>query len=176
MSTHEGNPTTDEILAGDAVWAEAPDVLDAVLDQIRAPAARTRWRWVAVSAAAAIAVVTGVVVTRPDPVDFTLAGTDLAPTAAADVDVVETPVGIIYRLRVDGLDPAPSGSYYQGWVATDDETAWVSVGTFHMRGGDGMVAFWSGVDPGRYPVLVVTLQDEDGGPARSDTVVMTGRA
>jgi hypothetical protein len=45
-----------------------------------------------------------------------------------------------------------------------------------MRGGDGSVSLWSGVEAGDYPELIVTLEDETAGPARSDLVVMTGRA
>lgn len=110
---------------------------------------------------------------REDPPDFTLAGTEFAPEATAEVRIVDTPAGIILRLEVEGLEPAPPGTYYQGWVVSDD--AAVSVGTFHMRGGDGQVAFWSGVETERYPTLVVTLQEERAGPARSDHVVLVGR-
>ncbi|MFP5333563.1 MAG: anti-sigma factor [Acidimicrobiia bacterium] len=111
---------------------------------------------------------------REDPPDFTLAGTELAPEATAEVRIIDTPAGIILRLEVAGLEPAPPGTYYQGWVVSADGE--VSVGTFHMRGGDGSVAFWSGVETERYPTLVVTLQEENAGPARSETVVLTGRA
>ena len=177
MTSHDDrSERARELLASDAVWAESPDVLDDVLAEIEPPRRQIpSWQWIA--AAAAVVAVVGVgsvVIDRPDPPDFTLAGTELAPAAEADVRVVETPAGVVLRLEIAGLDPAAPGSYYQGWVLSDD--AAVSVGTFHMRGGDGSVAFWSGVDPADYPELIITRQDEMAGPARSDQVVMTGRA
>ncbi|MEX1006030.1 MAG: anti-sigma factor [Acidimicrobiia bacterium] len=177
MSSHDDRSRrTRETLADDAVWAATPDVLDDVLAAIEPPRRdMPRRRWIA--AAAAIVAVLGVgsvLVDRTEPPDFTLAGTELAPAAAADVRVVETPAGVVLRLEIAGLEPAASGSYYQGWVVSDD--AAVSVGTFHMRGGDGSVAFWSGVDTSDYPELIITRQAETAGPARSDQVVMTGRA
>lgn len=174
--TSREEPRTSEILSGETVWAQVPDVLDDVLAEIdEEPAAAARWRWIPVAALLAIVVaVGGIVLTRPDPADFMLAGTALAPDASAEVRVVETPAGVVLRLEVAGLEPAVSGTYYQGWVLSGEKA--VSVGTFHMRGGDGSVAFWSGVDPEAYPELIVTLQEEEGGPARSDLVVMTGRA
>lgn len=166
---------TDEILGDPTVWAETPDVLDDVLTAIEGRRER-RPLWVpaAVAVAGLIIALGAFLASREDPVDFTLAGTGLAPQAAADVWVIETPAGIVLRLEVEGLDPAPPGTYYQGWVLSQD--AAVSVGTFHMRGGDGSVAFWSGVETDRYPTLIVTLQEETAGPARSDVVVLTGQA
>lgn len=174
--TSREEPRTTEILSSETVWSQAPDVLDRILAEIdEGPNTRSRWRWIPVAAVLAVVVaVGGIVLTQPDPVDFTLAGTVLAPGATADVRVVETPAGVVLRLEVTGLEPATPGTYYQGWVLSGEKA--VSVGTFHMRGGDGSVAFWSGVDPETYPELIVTLQDEEGGPARSDLVVMTGRA
>ncbi len=177
MTSHDDrSQRTQDILARDVVWAEAPEVLDGVLAEIT-PAGRhtSRWRWIAaVAVLVAVLGVGSVVIDRPDPPDFTLAGTELAPTAEADVRVVETPAGVVLRLEIAGLEPAEPGSYYQGWVVSDD--AAVSVGTFHMRGGDGRVAFWSGVDLSDYPELIITRQTETAGPARSEQVVMTGRA
>jgi len=175
MTTHDDRARkTGEILAGTAVWADEPEVLGSVLAEIDV-SRRPRGRWMAAAAAFALVVAVGsVILTRPAPVDFTLAGTELAPAASAEVRLVETPAGIVLRLEVQGLEPAAPGTYYQGWVVSD--AAEVSVGTFHMRGGDGSVAFWSGVAPTEYPELIVTLQEETAGPARSDEVVMTGRA
>ena len=174
MTSHEDDRArrTGEILAGDAVWVDPPDVLDSILSEIT-PRRRNLW----IPAAAILVLVTAigwVGLNRPEPVDFIIAGTDLAPAATADVRIVETPAGIILRLNVTGLDPAEPGTYYQGWVVSGEGE--VSVGTFHMRGGDGFVAFWSGVDLDDYPELIVSLQEEGAGPDRSDRVVMTGRA
>ena len=177
MTSHaDRSQRTREVLASEAVWADAPDVLDGVLAEIDPPRRDTpRWQWIAAAATfLAVVAVGSLVIDRPDPPDFTLAGTELAPSAEAEVRVVETPAGIVLRLEIAGLEPAEPGSYYQGWVVSDE--AAISVGTFHMRGGDGSVAFWSGVDPSEYPELIITRQAETAGPAQSDQVVMTGRA
>ena len=139
MTTHDDRARkTGEILAGTAVWADEPEVLGSVLAEIDV-SRRPRGRWMAAAAAFALVVAVGsVILTRPAPVDFTLAGTELAPAASAEVRLVETPAGIVLRLEVQGLEPAAPGTYYQGWVVSD--AAEVSVGTFHMRGGDGSVA------------------------------------
>jgi hypothetical protein len=178
MTSHDDRSRrTAEILSDGAVWVEAPDMLDRIMREIDAPPTpRIRRWWIAVPAAV-IAVVAAVGIfngMQPEDYDFTMRGTDLAPNAHAAVRIVETPAGIILRLEMEGLDPALPGTYYQGWVVSGERA--VSVGTFHMRGGDGTVAFWSGVDLDRYDEVVITLQGEDGGPERSDVVVMTGRA
>ena len=60
-----------------------------------------------------------------------------------------------------GSPPAEPGTYYQGWVKGPEGL--VTVGTFHLRGGDDTIDLWSGVPLDRYPTLTVTLQDEGGG-------------
>ena len=104
---------------------------------------------------------------------FAIEGTELAPTATATAEVAELPNGAGIRLDVENLDPAPDGYYYQGWVRSEaGET--VTIGTFHMRGGDGTVTLWSGVDLAAYPTLTVTLQQEGAGPESSGEVVLRG--
>jgi hypothetical protein len=51
----------------------------------------------------------------------------------------------------------------------------VSIGTFHLRGDPEPIVLWSGVDPASYPAIWVTLEDEDGDPSASESVVMRGR-
>jgi hypothetical protein len=43
-----------------------------------------------------------------------------------------------------------------------------------MRGGDGWIYLWSGVDAERYPMLRVTLEHEGDGDGASDQVVLAG--
>jgi hypothetical protein len=167
-----------ELLSGPDVWAEAPDGLDELLERVAGSNVRRPQRRVAMLAAAAVVtalVFIGVSQISPqDPVDFVLTGTERAPHAHADVRIVETPAGLVLRLDVVGLEPAPPGTYYQGWVVAGDEA--VSVGSFHMRGGDGRVSLWSGVDPDTYRVLLVTLQSEEEGPQLSSEVVLRGES
>jgi hypothetical protein len=88
--------------------------------------------------------------------------------------VKPTDAGWWIRLDVTDLPPAPDGMYYEGWVWSDAGEG-VSIGTFHLRGGDAPVVLWSGVPLAEYPSIWVTLEDEEEGPEASDLVVMTGR-
>lgn len=105
-------------------------------------------------------------------VDLALEGTELAPSASADVTVVVGTLGTRIDLDVSGLEPAPEGFYYEAWLRQSPEVG-VSAGTFHLRGGDGSVELWAGVDPADYPLLTVTLQPE-GLADSSGQVVLKG--
>ena len=200
-SAGPGGASTDDarrvrdLLADASVWAEpAPEGVDDLLAAIRAessgPAAedhpapvstlrargRRRTR-VLLAAAAAVVVVAGVVGVLARPGDdggreFDVAGTELAPDASAVATVDERGSGVAIELDVRGLPPAEPGTYYQGWVKGPEGL--VTVGTFHLRGGDDTIDLWSGVPLDRYPTLTVTLQDEGGGQESSGRVVLTG--
>lgn len=103
-----------------------------------------------------------------------LGGTDLAPGATAEADIAETPSGVRVLLDVSDLAPAGEGQYYQGWLRNDDGDS-VTIGTFHMRGGDAEIELWAGVLAEDYPIITVTLQEEGAGPASSGQVVLRGR-
>ena len=130
-------------------------------------------------AAAAVAAITllvvGIIAAYEPAVETVVAinGTDLAPSAAGIATLRPTPSGWYIRLDVSGLPAAPEGSYYEGWVWSEDEG--VSIGTFHLRDGSEPVVLWSGVDVAEYPAIWVTLQDEGAGPEASDRIVMKGR-
>lgn len=172
-----------DLLGEQAMWVEpAADGSDAQVQAIQAESrtlkpGRRRWVWVAASLVLLAAVVGVVVFTgrgeddSPDR-QFALIGTKLAPEAAAVATVYELRSGIAIVLEINGLPPSEPGTYYQGWVRDTEEA--VSVGTFHMRGGDGAVELWSGVDLDRYPTVTVTLQEEGAGPESSGQVVLTG--
>jgi Anti-sigma-K factor rskA len=194
-STRDTATRFRDLLADDAVWAEpSPTGVDELLAAIQAesggtvPAApasaprvpsrhRSR-RLVLVAAAAgivAVAGIVGVVVRSADDgagQDFAVAGTELAPDASGVATVEKTGSGVAIELDVSGLPPAEPGTYYQAWVKGPDGL--VTVGTFHMRGGDDHVDLWSGVPLDRYPTLTVTLQQEGAGQASSGRVVLSG--
>ncbi|MEX1135231.1 MAG: anti-sigma factor, partial [Acidimicrobiia bacterium] len=126
--------------------------------------------------AAIVLLVIGVVSVFDEPIAETvvaMTGTDLAPAAAGVASLRPTPSGWYIRLDVSGLPAAPEGTYYQGWVWSDDEG--VSIGTFHLRDGDDAVVLWSGVDVAEYPAISVTLEDEGAGPEASERIMMKGR-
>jgi len=138
-------------------------------------------RWAVVAAAAVLVVVAGAVGLvvgrgdgggdRPDGEEFAIAGTPVAPEASAIATIDPKGAGVAIVLQVEGLEAAAPGTYYEAWVAGDGGA--VPAGTFHMRGGDGWIYLWSGVDPGEYPTLNVTLEREGGGGG-SGEVVLTG--
>ena len=77
-------------------------------------------------------------------------------------------------LSMDGFDPTPPGYHYAVWVrgAGGD----VAVGTFRLKGPDDFdIPFAVGVNPTEYPLLVVSLEPNDGDPALTGDVVTEGR-
>ena len=104
---------------------------------------------------------------------FALAGTDLSPGTSAWATVDEQSAGVSIKLDVRGLAPAKPGTYYEAWVEGPEGK--VSIGTFHMRGGNGWIYLWSGVEPAEYPTLNVTLEQEGFDLGWSGKVVLTGQ-
>jgi len=177
-----------DVLADQATWAEPPpQVVDGLLAAVGAanpnldspPVDPPHWPLVAAvlgSAAAVIALVLATIGVL-DSVEETvvaMTGTELEAAAGGRADVRPTGSGWWIRLDVNGLPPAPEGSFYEGWVWSDEGEG-VSIGTFHLRGGDAPVVLWSGVEMADYPSIWVTLENEDDGPEASGLVVMTGR-
>ncbi len=185
-------------LAAPAVWADVPagseESIVAAIDTeraqsdpggapatrsapVRRPSRRHTMARLAAVAAAVIVIAVGVVLVTGDDagegVARTIVGTELAPEASATAVVDELTAGVAIRLDIIGLEPAPPGTYYQGWVRSDDGDL-VSVGSFHVRGGDSLVTLWAGVDLDDYPTLTVTLQREGEGTDSSGEVVLRG--
>lgn len=178
-----------QVLAEGATWAEPPpQVADGLLASVAADTPRamtalrekgSRWPLVAavaggIVAVAALVLSTITVLEQERETIVAMAGTELESGAVGEAAVRPADAGWWIRLDVTGLPPAPAGSYYQGWVWSDDGEG-VSIGTFHLRGDEGAVVLWSGVPLADYPSIWVTLEDEDEGPEASEFVVMTGR-
>lgn len=178
-------------LADDDTWAEPPQsALEGVLSAIRSESTSDRpapepmgraARWpAAVAAVAVVAAIFALVfasastLTRSDADVIAMEGTALVPAATGTASLRPTDSGWWIRLDLEDVPPASPGTYYEGWVWSDDGEG-VSIGTFHMRGGSGSVTLWSGVDLAEYPSIWVTIQDEGEGPLPSDLVVMKGR-
>jgi len=100
-----------------------------------------------------------------------LAPTDRGGDATAEGSVIDAGAGYAINLEVAGLPAAPEGAYYEGWLHNEDSGVWVSVGTFHMRNGDGRVVLWSGVPIADYRELVVTAETEGTGAGPGDAVL-----
>lgn len=177
------------VLAESATWEEPPGgVVDGLFatiareaqvppDESAAPVPRRPWLLAAGAVAAIALLVIGVASALDEPIAETvvaMTGTDLAPAAAGIASLRPTPSGWYIRLDVNGLPAAPAGSYYEGWVWSDDHEG-VSIGTFHFRSGEDPVVLWSGVNVADYPSISVTLEIEDEGPEASDQIMMKGR-
>ncbi len=170
------------ILADGSTWSDPPpDVGDGVRAAISGEVhANKRHPHVGYIAAALIAALVIAVIgvaaglTGADRQIVAMQGTDLEPEAVGQAALRPSASGWWIRLDVTGLPPAGAGQFYEGWMWNEAGEG-VSVGTFHMRGGDETVVLWSGVDPADYPSIWVTLESEDGDPAASELVVMRGR-
>jgi hypothetical protein len=177
------------VLKGNSTWAEPPGgVMEGMLAtisrdgdtpvQVTNPRAWWRRPWLVATAAVAVIalLVVGMFAAFDDPDLETVVavnGTDLAPAATGIATLRPTPSGWYIRLDVSGLPAAPEGSYYEGWVWSEEEG--VSIGTFHLRDGAEPVVLWSGVDVAEYPAIWVTLQEEGAGAEASDRIMMKGR-
>ena len=167
-----------EALAAASTWdGPPPDLEQLVVDAVRAEAgSQPRRRWVGLGGIAAglLLVAAALLFLRDEAEPHVLmAATDLAPTASAVATIIDTPGGVLIRLEVGGLPPAPEGSYYQGWVRNEQGDS-VSIGTFHMRGGEGRIGLWSGVSLEEYPTISVSLQKEGEGTESSGRVFLQG--
>lgn len=191
MSDEKNEPklsaAVTEALADEAIWVEPPpEVETSVLSGIAAEAegvesARsTRDRPLIPALVVTAALVAFVVAfaagvfeqAPPAEVRAVLAGSELTPDVEGTAVAQPTANGWLIRLDVAGLDPAEEGTFYEGWVWSGDDA--VSIGTFHMRGGDGYVVLWSGVGLEEYGTVWVTLQEQRGGHAPSDRLVLSG--
>jgi hypothetical protein len=164
-------------LAEPILWEEpGEETVDRVVADLTAkvgtrPRPPRLWR-----AVAAATVVLGVVAWlgvwwtgRPPPPDWEvrLVGTELAPRASGLVQGWETDSGTAIFLRIEGLERAPEDHYYELWFA--GERGWVSAGTFWEAPG---FELWAAASLEDYPRLGVTLEPDDGNPARSGDQVL----
>jgi hypothetical protein len=182
-----------ELLASESMWAEPPaGLIDGAIAEIRqlqegsepiAPAAppsrprrfRTRYFVAAAAAVLLVVAIAGVLATRNDndgSAQFALAASGLAPNASGSVRVTEEPSGLSIALTIDGLPPAPAGTFYQAWMKGPRGS--VPIGTFHARQTGGPIELWSGVDTTDYPMMTVTIQQTSAGPESSGRVVLSG--
>lgn len=186
---HEQLDLIRGVLGESPIWEEPPEgVVEGLLatiaregqpsePDVAAPQPRRPWLMAAGAVAAISLLVLGIASLSDQPTTETIVamtGTDLAPAAGGVAALRPTPSGWYIRLDVSGLPAAPEGTYYEGWVWSDDNEG-VSIGTFHLRSGDAPVVLWSGVSVVEYPAISVTLQDEGAGAEASDRIMMTGR-
>ncbi|MFE4922302.1 anti-sigma factor [Streptomyces sp. NPDC056661] len=183
----------DDMLRQEAVWADLPPhIEDKVMRELfgdvrdvvplrrrpRRLGALPRRRLVLVAASVALLGLAVGVSTevlgggQDDGRHVELAGSPLASGSHAGVVLRDTPSGVEIKLDLQGLPPAPVGSYYEGWVKGD--LGMVAIGTFHLRQGTNNVILWSGVEIDDYPKISVTLQEEGHGPASSGKVMLSG--
>ena len=97
--------------------------------------------------------------------------------AKGEARVQQTPAGRTVELEVESLPRAPAGFYYECWfVGPGDELDApnrVAVGTFAVPdSGRTTVRMTSAADTDRFPKMGVTLEPDDGNPARTGDKVL----
>jgi hypothetical protein len=159
----------------------------ASIDDSRRRRPVTSWLWpgLAVAAAAVVAFAAGALLIGDDDgggqrsfarvADVELAAGDGGGDATAEGAVYDAGAGFSINIDVSGLPPAAEGEYYEGWLRNETTGEWVSVGTFHMRGGDGRVVLWSGVSVADYRELVVTSEVEGSTGGDRGDIVLSGQ-
>ena len=171
------------LLADPAMWAAPPlglqeRVVAAIAEEAGTGRRLRRIRRSLMAVAAAVVLVAGVTIgvqaTRDQHVQYaaSLAGTPLAPDAAANVTLTKTDSGWKIELHATGLPRRADGEFYEAWLKSDAGLL-VPIGTFN-EGTD--VTLWSGVGPSTFPTLTVTKEVADGNQASSGQVALVGQA
>lgn len=189
LADWEGHPSgqsekldaTRAALREPKTWADPPfDVESNVIASIRTESVRTvdtSWRaWI--PRLAGVAAITLIAVALmafwPTGTKVDLIGTEMMPQASGVATLDATESGWAIEVSLTDMPPAEPGTYYEGWVWSDDGKG-VSIGTFHLRGGNKPVTLWSGVGVGEYPSIWISVQTEGAGNEVSDQIVMRGR-
>ena len=74
------------------------------------------------------------------------------------------------RVETEGLDPADG--YLELWLLDSSATRLVSLGPLRD---DGLYDVPTGVDPGEFPVVDVSVEPVDGDPTHSGQSVLRGQ-
>lgn len=145
-------------------------------------AASTRMRWRTALAVAALAVAAAFVVavwpTADEPFEVPLVAAS-GSRAHGVAYVTRSAEGLRVEMELSDLPATPEGTHYECWyVAPDDRLGQprrVTGGTFVSEGGDVRVTMFTAADPRRYPLLEITLEQDDGNPSRGGKVMLRSR-
>lgn len=174
MSDRPLDERLEQLLASPAVWAEPDPELEArVMSSIEGTPSTDRGSRFALLlggiAAAVVVVVALLVVTgSPDP-DWTVALA--APPESAivgDVSGFNEDTGTRVVLKIDNLDPATDGTFYEVWWVDLDTGGAVSSGSFLES---DTIEMWLGVRRSEFPKMLITLEPSDGDPSPSGDVI-----
>ena len=103
--------------------------------------------------------------------DLTNAGlSPLGANASGHADIVKKGSAHALRLAVRDVPTRPS-AYTEVWMIDAEVKGMVSLGPFH---GNGDYVIPSGVDPGKFPVVDVSLEPSDGVPTHSGVSIVRG--
>ncbi len=164
------------MLAAPDVWDEPdPALAELVVATIvgaSGPAWPRRSGWWKAAAVAVLALLVGAAAwwsLRPAPPDWeaALVGVGERPQAAASVLGWNRPAGSRMVMEVEGLGPAPAGSFYELWLSSEE--GWVSAGSFTD---DGRIEVFVGVARRDFPRLWVTVEAADGDPTPTRQAVL----
>lgn len=142
-----------------------------------------RARIISIASVAALAVVVAGIGYRSISRDGFSTDRTILLTAAAggaargEARIDDTDAGQVIELVVEGLPDAPAGTYYECWWVgpndADDIQDRVSAGTFSK--GNGTYRMQSSADAARFTKMGITLEPDDGNPARTGTKVLVSQ-
>jgi hypothetical protein len=159
---------------------EPPVPEPAAMADVRELRPRSRWAPLAAAAALVLVAILGVATVRTltRPAATVLAMVDPeGGGGSGEGRFTDTSTGRTFVVEVEGLEPAPEGSFYELWAVgpqdTPESPQRVSLSTFDV--GDDGRARVSGVTAAVasvYPGIGVTLEPDDGNPARTGDRVL----
>ena len=174
MSEESLDPAIEALLRSPAAWEEPdPRVAKAILDEIDPTRTRRRIsRWVVGAVAAALIAVVlfgvsllGGLGADPDWTVEVVAGPEF--DAWGEVSGFNEPTGTRLVLDINELPPAEPGTFYEVW--------WVREGGEVVSSGSFLevdtIEMWVGIYRSDFPNMLITLEQADGDPSPSSTVV-----
>jgi anti-sigma-K factor RskA len=139
-------------------------------------------RWIPFAAAASLVLVVGAAVAvanrsgDPEPDESLVASAEMARLDGGDVVASAELVSVDDRLELDITMPADmdaGAGYFELWLIDDELTEPVSLG--QVTPGTERIALPPGVDPDAYPVVDVSIEEDDGDASHSGDSLLRGR-
>ncbi len=168
--------------------APPADLFDRILDEVRSEAtvvplrptrARRTRAWLAggaMAAAAAVALVLGISLSGDDGLGEPDARAVISsaddPSVSGEADLYEESGKVVVSLA--SVPAAPSGHHYEVWVLPEGSDAMISLGTFDPASSEDVRLELDLPQAGRYAAVDVSVEEDEGPTAHSDTSYGSG--